>query len=219
MEMGHELKLKPKPDKNKSQNVSQSVSRKFPFQRLLVEFLSIVLGVLLALALNEWRETRSHQSQANAALLNIKIELQSNLEALTILHENNTTTVEMMADDQDAGSGEDRKFIPGLQLRETAWETFLSTNTSNYVDYKAVVILSETYSFQDLYKQGGTLLTEAAMNMAAYVAATGREVEDSRFKNQFYDYFVMLVQVEGELLNSCQKSIGHLEVILKEMRK
>ncbi len=206
--------MEKKPDRNQTntrnnQNIEKG-SRSLPFQRLFLEFFSIVLGVLLALGLNEWRENRSHQSQANAALLNIKNELQSNLEILTAIHENNTTTIKLMTENQDADSSEERKFIPGLQLRETAWETFLSTNVSNYVDYETVLILSETYSFQDVYKQGGALLTEASMNMAAYAAATGKEVEDSHFKNQFYDYLVMLVQVEDALLKSCQRSIEHL---------
>lgn len=183
----------------------------FPWQRLLVEFFSIVLGVLLALGLNQWQENRSHQAQANAALLNIKNELQSNLKALKILHENNTETVKLMDENNNKDSDEERKFIPGLQLRETAWETFLSTNISNHVDYQTVLILSETYSMQSVYKQTGSLLAEAAMNMAAYATVIGKEVEDNNFNKQFYDYFVMLVQVESELLKSCQKSIEHLE--------
>jgi deoxyribodipyrimidine photolyase len=201
------------------QDQTQVIAPKFPLQRLFMEFLSIVLGVLLALALNEWRENRSHQSQANAALFNIKNELQSNLRALTTLHENNVETVKLMSEDPDAESGEERKFIPGLQLRQTAWETFLSTNISNYVDYKTVLTLSETYSMQSVYKHTGSLLAEAAMNMAAYAAATANEVDDANFQRQFYDYFVMLVQVEDELLKSCQKSIEHLEVTSEEMRK
>ena len=205
--------MESKSDQNKTKEQSQPVSRKFPLQRLLVEFFSIVLGVLLALGLNEWRENRSHQSQANAALLNIKNELQSNLRALTILHENNAETIKVMAENKNTDSGGERKFIPGLQLRETAWETFLSTNISNYVDYKTVLILSETYSMQSVYKQTGSLLAEAAMNMAAYATANGREVEDKNFNNQFYDYFTMMVQVESALLESCQKSLEHLENI------
>lgn len=215
--------MEKKRDRNQtSKNENQSSEKgnlKFPFQRLLVEFLSIVLGVLLALALNEWRETRSHRSQAKAALMNVKNELQSNLEALTILHENNAKTVELMAENNNERSSENRKFIPGLQLRETAWETFLSTGVSSYTDYETVLVLSETYSFQNVYKQSGALLTEAAMNMAAYAAANGREVADAHFENQFYDYLVMLVDVESELLKSCRISMEHLEVILKEMRE
>ena len=164
--------------------------------------------------LNEWRENRSHQSQASAAMLNIKNELQSNIKALKILHENNVMTVKVMDENKDSDSSEERKFIPGLQLRETAWETFLSTNISNYVDYETVLVLSETYSMQSVYKQTGSLLAEAAMNMAAYAAATGKDVEDSNFNNQFYDYFTMLVQVESELLKSYQKSVEHLEDIM-----
>lgn len=43
--------------------------------------------------------------------------------------------------------------------------------------------------------------------MAAYAFATGREVDDAHFQNQLYDYFVMLVQEEGDLFKSCQRSI------------
>lgn len=203
--------MDPKSAQKETQKQNQVFNRKFPFQRLLFEFFSIVLGVLLALGLNEWRENRSHQSQAKAALLNIKNELKSNIKALKILHENNTATVKVMDENKNKDTDEERKFIPGLQLRETAWETFLSTNTSNYVDYQTVLTLSETYSMQSVYKQTGSLLTEAALNMAAYAAATGNDVEDSNFNNQFYDYFVMMVQVESELLKSCQESIAHLE--------
>jgi hypothetical protein len=108
--------MKPKGD----QNQTNAPTPKFPFQRLFIEFLSIVLGVLLALALNEWRERRSHQSQAKAVLFNIKNELQSNLQALTALHENNVETVKLMSEDRNGDSSEERKFIPGLQLRQTA---------------------------------------------------------------------------------------------------
>ena len=100
--------------------------RRLPIQTLLIEVFSIVLGVLLALALNEWREQHSHQSQADSALQNISNELRANLELLTLLHENNTATIAAMSEEQDVEPEKDRNFIPGLQLRETAWET-LST--------------------------------------------------------------------------------------------
>lgn len=71
--------------------------RKLPIQTLLIEVFSIVLGVLLALAMNEWREQRAHQSQVKAALQNISHELRSNLDVLTAIHENNVATVDAIA--------------------------------------------------------------------------------------------------------------------------
>ena len=43
-------------------------AKDLPVQELLVEVFSIVLGVLLALAMNQWRESRSQRAQADSAL-------------------------------------------------------------------------------------------------------------------------------------------------------
>ena len=88
---------------------------------IFIEVVSIVLGVLLALAVNEWRALRAHDSEAESALQNIKNEVKSNQKTLKVIHENNLTTVESMTENSDRG--EDRKFIPGLQLKSSAWET------------------------------------------------------------------------------------------------
>jgi hypothetical protein len=187
--------------------------RKLPIQTLLIEVFSIVLGVLLALGMNEWREQRAHQSQVKAALQNISHELRSNLEVLTTIHQNNVVTVDAIAKSNEGGTDttDDRTFIPGLQLRKTAWETLQSTGVSNYADYETMLQLSGTYSMQGVYTQTGVLLTEAAMNMSAFAVAHGKEVDNEKFSHQFYDYFAMLVRVEEELLKSYQKSIDHLE--------
>ena len=185
--------------------------RRLPIQTLLIEVFSIVLGVLLALALNEWREQHSHQSQADSALQNISNELRANLELLTLLHENNTATIAAMSEEQDVEPEKDRNFIPGLQLRETAWETLLSTGLSNYVDYETILMLSETFSMQSIYKQTGMQLTEAAMNVAAYATVSGTDVNNLHFQRQFVGYFEMLVRIEEELLKSYREVIDHLD--------
>ena len=196
---------------NVGENRGTWPKRRPPIQTLLIEVFSIVLGVLLALAMNEWREQRSHQSQAESALQNISNELRSNLELLTLLHENNTVTLSAMSAEQDAEPDEDRNFIPGLQLRETSWETLLSTGVSNYVKYETMLMLSETYSMQSIYKQTGMQLTEAAMNVAAYATVSGTDVNNEHFQSQFINYFEILVSIEGVLLKSYREVIDHLD--------
>ena len=122
--------------------------RRWSIQKLVIEVFSIVLGMLLALAVNEWSEQRSQQSQAESALQNISNELRSNLEFLTLLHDNNTAAISSMSEEQDANTDEERSLIPGLQLRETAWETLLSTGVSNYVEYETPGLSCvQTWSF------------------------------------------------------------------------
>ena len=42
----------------------RATPKKLPLQKLLIEVFSIVLGVLLALAMNQWREARANRALA-----------------------------------------------------------------------------------------------------------------------------------------------------------
>ena len=190
-------------------------NRTFKLGTVAIEAASIVLAVLLALAVDEWRENRSQQQQAYAALMNISIELKDNQKVLKLIHANNIETVKAMAENPasagEPGQDEERNFIPGLQLRETAWETMLSTGVSGNVDYETILELSATYSLQRVYKDTGSQMTAAAMNIAAYATVLDREVDNESFQRQFISYFEMLVGIEETLLESYQASIFRLD--------
>jgi hypothetical protein len=197
-------------DEKRTEPAASSLKR-WPIQKLAIEVFSIVLGVLLALAVNEWNEQRSHEIQANSALQNISNELISNLEVLKLIHENNTATVDAITAEQDSESEKNQNFIPGLQLQETAWDTLLSTGLSNYVQYERILVLSRAYSMLGLYKNTGLQLTNAAMTASAYAAATGTQVDNDAFTKEFINYFEMLLQIEEILLTSFQESLDQLD--------
>ena len=174
---------------------------KWSIKTLLIEVFSIVLGVLLALGLSEWSEDRQHRAQANIALANILLELESNETLLVAIHDNNTATITAM---KAASPGEEQNlnFIPGLQLQDTAWEAFLSTGLSNYANYDDVLALSQLYSIQDIYKQAGLQLVEASMQVSAFAVVQEKEIDDDQYQEQFLVYFEMLSAIEGQLLTS-----------------
>jgi hypothetical protein len=173
-----------------------------PVPALVLEVFSIVLGVLLALGLSEWAEDREHQVLANSALLNISNEINSNLEVLAIIHENNVQTVDSISAASESDADESRSIIPGSQLQEAAWETLLASGLSGYVNYDTILILSEMYAIQRVYKQTGMQVTESAMNAAAYAAVLRTDLDDNHFQKQFIGYFQMLTQIESQLLGS-----------------
>jgi len=191
--------------------MNEPVKIGWPIQKLAIEVFSIVLGVLLALGVNEFREQRLHRIQAESAMHNIKLEIQSNFDFLTLVHKNNTATLDAMSGEGQSDSDGDRSFVPGLQIDATAWETLLSTGISNYVDYESILLLSKMYSVQDIYKQTGGQLTEAAMNMASYATVLEKEIDNEQFGHQFMDYFSILVQIETALLQSYKGALEHLE--------
>ena len=177
------------------------------FQSLLVDSISIVFAVLLALAVDQWRESNSEQKQAAIALQNIRNELEANRKILELIHGNNAATVAAMSATDE--STQEQQFIPGGQLQATAWQTFLSTGVSNHVDYDTVLKLSATYSIQAVYKETGNQITSAAMNVAAYATVVGKEVQDEDFERQFRGYFEIMISIEATLLESYESTLVH----------
>lgn len=166
---------------------------------VVLEFASIVIGVLLALGLSEWAEDRENRGLAETALVNIHSEIEANRQILQLIHENNVTTIEMIA---NGDVTQDRNIIPGMQLQETAWEAFLATGLSAYVDYGELLDLSELYGMQRIYKQTGQQLSQSVMNATAYSVALGTEIDEAHFRNQFVVYFELLTTIEAQLLDA-----------------
>lgn len=177
---------------------------KYPksLKTILIEVFSIVLGVMLALGVSEWQQEREYAQLADTALANVAWELRSNLEVLTRIHENNVETIELSeaeTNDQSASS-EDRQFIPGVQVRSTAWNTLLSSGLANHIDYKLLLSLSEIYSGQRIYRQMGLQIVEASMSMAAMATVNQTELDNEVFQEHFSSFFNMLLQMEEALL-------------------
>jgi len=176
---------------------------------LALEVFSIVLGVLLALALSEWAEEREHQSLASSALVNVTQEINSNLETLILIHDNNVETIETLKASVD--SDENRNIIPGLQLQETAWEALIASGLSSYVEYDTLLALSATYSLQGVYKHTATQLVDAVMSATAHSVALGTVLDDRHLQEQFMGYFELLIQIEAQLLDAYRDTLDSFD--------
>jgi hypothetical protein len=163
---------------------------------MILEVSSIVLGVLLALGVSEWQEEREKDEMVVIALGNIHRELEANHKILTTIHDNNIKTVEVSTRGDDI----DAKFIPGLQVRSTAWEALLSSGISNHVDYLLLFDLSAVYSIQSIYRETGMKLIDSSMFMTAMATVNHVEVENDYVLKQFMDYFELIVTMETGLL-------------------
>lgn len=187
---------------------------KYPrsLKTILIEVFSIVLGVMLALGVSEWQQEREYAQLADTALANVAWELKSNLEVLTRIHENNAETIELSETDTDDASApsEDRQFIPGVQVRSTAWDTLLSSGLANHIDYKLLLSLSEIYSKQGIYRQMGLQIVEASMSMASMATVNRTEVNNEVFQEQFGSFFNMLLQMEEALLEGYEETLASL---------
>jgi hypothetical protein len=189
------------------------------FSRAGLEALTIVIGVLAALAVSEWQEGRHIQERIQAALWNVRTELENNLEILEFVHSNNVILVEQLAEDANAVE-QDSQFLPALQITESAWQTLGTTGLTGYVDFDLIVTLSETYSLVDVYRRSGYGLVDANLSMVATATATGRSMKDiddsDLFAKNFASHFQLIVAVESALIAAHQGALAALDTRTKE---
>ena len=179
-----------------------------------LEILSIVIGVLAALAVSEWQENRNNRERTRLALLNVQTELETNLEILEIVHRNNEAIVDQLT--ENAGEPEqDSQFLPGLQISESAWQTLGSTGLTGYVDFDLIIVLSETYALVDVYKRSGYSLVDANLSVLATATATGKSIEEidesDLFARNFASHFNLMVDVESALIAAHRKALAALD--------
>ena len=193
----------------KSFNSSTSI------QKILIEFFSIVVGVLFALGVNQWRENISNEERAQTALINIKNEIETNQKTLKYIFENNKSTIDLINKKEKMQDDSNATYIPAIQLQETAWNTMLNTDVSSHIDYEVLMKLSSTYSIQEVYKRTAQSFVDANLTLAALSIALEKEIKDDMFTTGFSSVLLMLNNVEMELLNSYK---GTLEVLEQNMK-
>ena len=185
---------------------------------LLLEVFSIVLGVLLALAVSEWQQDRARDELAKTALQNVLNELQVNSEVIAKVHENNLATITLAGTEAEDGQEEEVSFIPGVQVRDSAWQALLSSGVSSYIDYQLLLTLSKTYSQQAVYVDLGMKLVDASVNIAALNTANNTSTDPVAFQREFMAFFEMTVAIETAIMETYTQSKAAIEQSLLEKK-
>ena len=129
------------------------VREKLP--ELLVEAASVVFAVLLALAVDEWRETRSQKALAARARASILEEIRANESELRNTRDNNRAMLQRIEEALPRIKQEPETFVEfNFQialLSSAAWHTAQTTQAANFLDFDWVRRVSKVYELQDLY--------------------------------------------------------------------
>ena len=142
--------------------------------KLLFESLLILLSVLAAFGVNEYRDRQADRRNAELVVQNFRHEVEQNLAALEDGYRRETEFArQLSAVDvarQPTASAVDlvaRALPPGglrlPVLSDAAWETSLATNGLHLVDYGTVSLLSQTYLLQRTSVSGSTKLVQDAI--------------------------------------------------------
>lgn len=126
-------------------------------QKALFEAFFVVLAVALALAANEWRQSRAAREQAVSALASVVEELKSNRAAVQDSFDYHSQRLQVLAKlqgDSSVPSGRDfpRGFVNPAQIFKTAWDAATETGAVAHMDYAIVLELSKLYARQEGYE-------------------------------------------------------------------
>jgi len=153
--------------------------------RVLFESTLIVLSILVALGLDEWRGDRQDEETVQLALSNFASELlqnQARIEDTAPFNQGLRSVLRNRYEHGDIGSVDDfvnmvESYTPAV-LQSTAWETALATGSLAKMKYNLVSALSLTYSLQNRYQLISRLgmaeltspqnLSEEKLNLAVY---------------------------------------------------
>lgn len=135
------------------------IRRKLP--RLLLEATSVVFAVLVALAVDEWRQDRENVQLAQRALAGIAAEIGSNLAELDDARDPNqamlTQLDSALSSSTEAGIGVQFEYA---LLSAAAWQTSQVTQAIHFVDYGLVQRIARVYDLQTLFVEGQRGLVE-----------------------------------------------------------
>jgi hypothetical protein len=144
--------------------------------RVFVESVLIVISILLALAVDQWRESSNNRHLAQQSLEIFQREIRQNLAKLEDalpFHQGMRNVVAGMAAGPEEGA-DLQTLMEGLEplvLQNTAWETALATGALTHIDVNTVNALSLTYSHQERFREESRLALPRIT-----VAATGAEL-------------------------------------------
>jgi len=127
--------------------------------QVIFESALIVVSILVALGLDEWREKREDDHTVQQALANFVREIGQNQSRIDDAAPFNQGLLNVMKSrSEHNGIGSVDEFVNMVEsyapvvLQSTAWETAMATGSLAKMDYNLVSALSLTYSLQNRYQ-------------------------------------------------------------------
>ena len=126
--------------------------------RALAESTIIVVSIILALAVDEWRDDRQNQELAAQSLMIFEQEIRQNLGRVDDAAPDHAGLRDVVAGMMagEPAEADLRSAMEGLEpvvLLNTAWETALATGVLTHMEFAIVSALSLTYSRQQRFTE------------------------------------------------------------------
>lgn len=139
-----------------------------PWGLLTLETVLIVLSVLLALGLNNWRENRANEDLAQRALQTVVDEAMENCTGVRKLLPYHRAV--MAGETEYEGLGR-------ILIRNDAWSAAQTAGAAHHVDYEVATAVGSVHALQSDHRN----LVQAGIQ-AVYIAATNQDPNHEEFQ-------------------------------------
>lgn len=137
----------------------------------------MVFAVLLALAVNEWRDNRANTALAARARAAVIEELRANAAELDRVRDTNEALREQLETALPAlRSGDTTKFditYSVALLSSSAWHAAQVTQAVHFMDFEWVARVSKAYDLQEFYVDNQAALVDRIGSMGELAEASG----------------------------------------------
>jgi len=147
---------------------SKGTGNSIPWGILTLEAVLIVLSVLLALALENWRENREHQHLAERALQTVIDEAMDNCERIQSLLPYHRAVI--------AGE-EEYEGLGKVFIRNDAWSSAQNAGAAQHLMYEVAAAVGTVHALQRDHRK----LVEAGIQ-AVYNAGTSQDPQQEKFR-------------------------------------
>lgn len=179
---------------------TSKVPERGSWKRFALEIASIIMGVLIALAVDEWNEEREYRAQARSAIQNLQAEMQNNLAILEIIHPENAAALAAV---ESGDTADDTTQIrPGLVLQDAAWKTLISSGVSRHVAYDQLFEISEIYTMQALYLSFAKDFVQMIQNARGLGLALNNDISEEEAINANVSQLGLMLTIETQLMES-----------------
>ena len=117
----------------------------------------VVLGVVLALLANEWRQSAHNNAEARAALSSIHEELEANRQSVKQSRDYHAQKLEATTGREETSTLDVRQFDKGFifpaSVSRSAWDTASETGALANMPFARVRALSQLYDQQAAYQR------------------------------------------------------------------
>lgn len=176
---------------------------------IVTEILTIVVGILLALGANEWNNQRLENNKLNAILTMVVQELEANTTVLNAIHENNKKALAAMQ-----GEAEEtfNQFTPGLQVRDTSWQTLLSSGVIENLEIDLLQKLHAHYALIEIYKKLSYQTINTILSTQAIMTGiSGENSKELQNDGVYVEGVSLIVLLEKSLLENLPQVVEALK--------